>query len=48
LAPLSVDDTHESSSTAEVRLIEEAGKKFHPDVAAAYIDVLKTEEAKAV
>jgi putative methionine-R-sulfoxide reductase with GAF domain len=29
-------------------LAEEAGKKFHPDVAKAYIDVLKTEEAKTV
>jgi len=28
-------------------LAEQAGKKFHPEVAAAYIDVLKTEEVKA-
>jgi len=29
-------------------LDEQAGKKFHPDVAKAYLDVLKTEEAKTV
>ena len=29
-------------------LIEQAGRKFRPDVARAYADVLKTEEAKAV
>jgi putative methionine-R-sulfoxide reductase with GAF domain len=29
-------------------LIEQAGKKFHPDVAKAYADVLKSEEAKTV
>jgi hypothetical protein len=29
-------------------LAEQAGKKFHPDVAKAYQDVLKAEEAKAV
>ncbi len=29
-------------------LTEQAGKKFHPDVAKAYLDVLKAEEAKAV
>ena len=28
-------------------LLEQTGKKFHPDVARAYVDVLKTEEAKA-
>jgi GAF domain-containing protein len=28
-------------------LEEQAGKKFHPDVAKAYMDVLRTEEAKA-
>ena len=29
-------------------LAEQAGKKFHPDVAKAYIDVLQAEEAKTV
>jgi HD-GYP domain-containing protein (c-di-GMP phosphodiesterase class II) len=29
-------------------LAEQTGKKFHPDVAKAYADVLKTEEVKAV
>ncbi len=28
-------------------LEEQAGKKFHPEVARAYIDVLRSEEAKA-
>ena len=29
-------------------VFEQAGRKFHPEVAKAYLDVLKTEEAKAV
>jgi len=29
-------------------LVEQAGKRFHPDVAKAYAEVLKIEEAKAV
>ena len=29
-------------------LVEQSGKKFHPDVAKAYADVLKAEEVKTV
>ena len=37
-----------SPEQVQAILEEQAGKKFHPDVAKAYLDVLRTEEAKTV